>query len=62
MNDMKEMDLRDWFAAQALAGLLANPVEPSTTDSPADELAATLAEEAYIFADAMLKARLKPRP
>jgi len=45
------MTLRDWFAGQALAGMLANP------DSwPEDRGVA-----AYCYADAMLKAReVKP--
>ena len=44
------MSLRDWFAGQALAGMVVDPV---TYDG--------LAEEAYRLADAMLAAR-KPRP
>ena len=43
------MSLRDYFAAQALAGLCANL---SNTDH-----AATMAERAYKHADAMLEAR-----
>ncbi len=43
------MSLRDWFAGQALAGLLASP----ETNMPFD-VAAPLA---YRHADAMLKAR-----
>lgn len=40
--------LRDWFAGQALAGSLANgqPVEPDRR-----------AKNAYLYADAMMKAR-----
>jgi hypothetical protein len=45
----KGMTLRDWFAGQALAGLLANP------DGEYDYNGA--ARDAFGFADAMLKAR-----
>ena len=45
------MSLRDWFAGQAMAGLLAHPVEsPGTTWM-------IYAHDAYGIADAMLKAR-----
>jgi hypothetical protein len=48
------MSLRDWFAGQALAGLMAEP-----TDTPV--ATAKYARAAYIMADAMLKAReVKP--
>jgi hypothetical protein len=46
----KGMSLRDWFAGQALAGWLANPVGDG---SDANELA----RYSYKMADAMLKAR-----
>lgn len=45
------MTLRDWFAGQALAGMLAHPTtNPGMTWD-------VYAEEAYYMADAMLKAR-----
>jgi hypothetical protein len=48
------MTLRDWFAGQALAGMLAKY-------GIADSLAETTAEDCYIHADAMLRAReVKP--
>jgi len=44
----KGMTLRDYFAAQALAGRLADGT---------DRLRQSVAEEAYAYADAMLEAR-----
>lgn len=49
------MTLRDWFAGQALAGLLANP------DGRRSWGNADWADEAFDQADAMLKAR-EPKP
>lgn len=47
------MSLRDWFAGQALAGILADPnCDPIVGDSLKE-----LAHGAYACADAMLKAR-----
>jgi hypothetical protein len=47
------MTLRDWFAGQALAGLIADP----SRDGSADDRA----RYAYAYADAMLRAReVKP--
>ena len=43
------MTLRDWFAGQALAGILANP----EIDIPADDTA----EIVYRYADAMIAER-----
>ena len=48
------MNLRDWFAGQALAGLSTHNKESGRTVS---EHAETLAYGAYMFADAMLLAR-----
>lgn len=42
------MTLRDWFAGQALVGLLAHPSDENPADMP---------YAAYKLADAMLKAR-----
>jgi hypothetical protein len=50
----ESMSLRDWFAGQALAGLLAQPAEPEFGTR-------YFAECAYILADAMIAAReVKP--
>jgi len=53
----QDMDLRDWFAGQALKGLLAGPSAPkkSKAEAPA-QYAIRVAEEAYLFADAMMQA------
>lgn len=48
------MTLRDWFAGQALAGLLANKI----TDR---ENVNSVSEWAYAIADAMLAAREQPQ-
>ena len=47
-NGWPGMSLRDWFAGQALAGLLAN------------ENDGAIVKQAYLFADAMLAARSTP--
>lgn len=49
MGGSMGMSLRDWFAGQALAGLLARSTAYSTPSA--------FVPEAYLFADAMLKAR-----
>ena len=48
------MTLRDYFAAKALQGFLSDP-EPF--DDVGEGLPMAYAKEAYIYADAMLKAR-----
>jgi hypothetical protein len=54
----KDLQLVDWFAGHALQGLLAGPNAPkkSAAESP-EQYALRVAEEAYIFADAMLRTR-----
>jgi hypothetical protein len=49
MNDQEGMFLRDYFAGQALAGMLA--------DSERSGGFSTYAKDAYSFADAMLRER-----
>lgn len=49
------MSLRDWFAGQALAGILANP----GTGGAGPEVIARLATAIYVVADAMLAERDK---
>ena len=50
------MDLRDYFAAKAMQGLLAG-VHPICKD---DDPVTPVATAAYLMADAMLRARVKP--
>jgi hypothetical protein len=50
------MSLRDWFAGQALAGVMANSnIKPTETFE-------TIANHAFAFADAMLAEREKTKP
>jgi hypothetical protein len=52
-NSNDGMTLRDWFAGQALAGLVSYVVKGATFEN--------VAEDAYKAADAMLRAReVKP--
>jgi hypothetical protein len=54
------MTLRDWFAGQALAGLLRDGIDVHGIDDSA-YLAYEMADAAYEMADAMLKVReVKP--
>jgi hypothetical protein len=54
-DDTPGMTLRDYFAAKALAGLLsANAMYGGRTDNRT-----ALANDAYLYADAMLEARKK---
>jgi hypothetical protein len=60
MPEEQEMDLRDWFAGHALQGLLAGPNAPkkSGAESP-EQYAMRVAEEAYLFAEAMMREQAK---
>jgi hypothetical protein len=56
MQDMQHMDLRDWFAGQALVGLLSNSQYPTqTSGEPFDQFAGKLTDSAYRIAEAMIK-------
>ena len=48
------MSLRDYFAGQALAGLLASYANPGANCAPTSDVAAN---ESYAYADAMLAER-----
>lgn len=48
------MTLRDYFAAKAMQGILANPAQ---LDNVNDKSAEWVSRDAYQMADAMLKAR-----
>lgn len=52
------MSLRDWFAGQALAGMVVNA--KASGPEHLDALQNKLAELSYSMADAMLKARSAP--
>jgi hypothetical protein len=54
------MSLRDYFAGQALAGILADPERHGFNELHA-ECEFTIAEDAYILADAMIIWREKER-
>lgn len=52
------MDLRDYFAAKALQGMLSDHTSQCDYDTETyEEFAKDAAVSAYIFADAMMKAR-----
>lgn len=53
----KGMTMRDYFAAQALQGLLPDAFQEAPDNYPAKRLAPFWAAMAYQLADAMLKAR-----
>ncbi|HCD2513564.1 TPA: hypothetical protein NBJ98_002672 [Citrobacter freundii] len=52
--DSSGMTLRDYFAAKAMQGILANPGQ---LDNVNDEASKWVAKDAYRVADAMLRAR-----
>jgi hypothetical protein len=56
MPDMKDIDLRDWFAGHALGGILSNShYPPQGSGEPFDQFAGRITESAYLLAEAMLK-------
>jgi hypothetical protein len=60
MAEAQGLDLRDWFAGQALKGLLAGVNVPKKSGSESPEAyALRVAAEAYLFAEAMLRERTR---
>jgi hypothetical protein len=56
MTQMPEMELFDWFAGQALGGILANAqFPPQGSGEPFDQFAARVTDRAYRIADAMVR-------
>lgn len=51
------LTLRDWFAGQALAGMVANSLYLSVAASETGKIVQTVAHNAYEIADSMLEAR-----
>jgi hypothetical protein len=63
MPDVKDMDLRDWFAGQAMAALIIQSAGQSQVGETYQKgRGARFAERAYEFADAMLEERKKRAP
>lgn len=55
MADIKDIELCDWFAGQALCGLLSSSHYPQGSGEPMDQYAARVTSNAYRMADAMMK-------
>lgn len=56
MADIKDIELYDWFAGQALAGLLSNShYPPQGSGEPVDQYVARVTDGAYRIAEAMVK-------
>jgi hypothetical protein len=56
MEGMQHIDLRDWFAGQALVGILSNSQFPSQgSGEPFDQFAGKVTDSAYKIAEAMIK-------
>lgn len=57
IREQEGMSLRDWFAGQALAGLLASTHNGRRKDESAERYMRIMAIGAYDFADAMIRER-----
>ena len=55
MTEMKNIELEDWFAGQALMGILANSHYPAqSSGEPFDQFAARVTDNAYRLAEVMI--------
>ncbi len=55
-QNINEVELLDWFAGQALGGILANAHFPSQgSGEPFDQFAARVTDTAYRIAEAMVR-------
>jgi hypothetical protein len=59
MADVKDMDLRDYFAGQALAALIIQSTSLSLGSDPLRKKGNLFAERAYEFAEAMMEEKKK---
>ncbi len=56
MPEIKDFELYDWFAGQALAGILSNShYPPQSSGEPMDQYVARVTDTAYRIANAMIK-------
>ncbi|MCI0640083.1 MAG: hypothetical protein L0Y72_15590 [Gemmataceae bacterium] len=56
MTDTNGIELLDWFAGQALGGILANShFPPQGSGEPVDQYVAKVTDTAYLIAQAMIK-------
>jgi len=56
MTDVKIIELGDWFAGQALLGILSNSQYPTqSAGEPFDQYAARVTDTAYKISEAMMK-------
>ncbi len=56
MGDMKDLELYDWFAGQALGAILSSAhYPPQSSGEPFEQFAARVTDTAYRIADAMMK-------
>ena len=59
MSGQCGMSLRDWFAGQALSGIIRDQIVGTSIEYDTEELASGVSEAAYQIADAMRNEREK---